>query len=51
MVELGKNGKVLGFARATVVYGLGMMPWAPRNEPQDYDIYTVEEMRRKGHRY
>lgn len=51
VVELGKNGKVLGFARATVVHGFGMMPWAPRGEPQDYDIYTVEEMRRKGHRY
>jgi hypothetical protein len=51
VVELGKNGKVLGFARATVVFGLGDMPWAPTREAPDHEVYFVEEMRRKGHRY
>ena len=54
VVELGKNAKVLGFARATSVFGIGKHyggPYRYSGEPQDYDIYTVEEMRRKGHRY
>ncbi len=53
VVELGKNAKVLGFARATSVFGIGKNygPYHYSGEPQDYDIYTVEEMRRKGHRY
>ena len=53
VVELGQNAKVLGFARATSVSGLGKSsgPYHYSGEPQDYEVYTVEEMRRKGPRY
>ena len=53
VVELGQNAKVLGFARATSVFGLrmGCGPYHYSGEPQDYEVYTVDEMRRKGPRY
>ena len=52
-VDIGRNGKVRGLARATEVSGLGVCypPYPYHGAPQDREVYTVEEMRRKGHRY
>jgi hypothetical protein len=53
VVELGRNAKVLGFARATSVFGLGKSygPYHYDGQSPDGEVYTVDEMRRKGHRY
>mgnify|MGYP003634800395 FL=1 len=53
IVELGQNAKVLGFARATSVFGLGRFysPYRYEGQAPDNEVYTVDELRRKGRRH
>jgi len=52
VVEIGEGGKVLGLARATALFGLGVhSTYVRQSRTPDHEVYTVEEMRRKGHRY